>query len=117
MSIRISVSVARAKTVVGIAALVLAGILVLFAVQLHSAQSTARRDVETRFQDRAQVTSALTDAIFSFTSASPEAAKRYSGQTVSDRTMDEAAKEGKNQYAVLLDEQGKIIASARRPTT
>jgi hypothetical protein len=31
--------------------------------------------------------------------------------------MDEAAKEGKNQYAVLLDEQGKIIASARRPTT
>ena len=97
---------------VGTATLVLAGMLVLFAVQLHSAQSTARRDVETRFRDRAQVTSALTDAVFASAAASPEATKRYSAPTISDRTMDAAAEEGRSQYAVLLDEAGKIVASS-----
>ena len=52
-------------------------VLVVFAAQLHSTQSAARRDVASRFRDRAAVTSALTQAIFSSAAASPDAAKEY----------------------------------------
>jgi hypothetical protein len=40
--------------VVAIAGLVLVAVLVRFALQLHSTQTTTRRDVEARFRDRAE---------------------------------------------------------------
>ncbi len=103
----------KVNVAVGLAAVVLVGVLALFAVQLHSGQSTTRNDVEERFRDRARVTSALTDAIFSSAAtAAPESANRYGAPVIDDRTMDEAAKEGNLAYAALVDDQGKVIAAS-----
>jgi len=103
----------RANLAVGIAALVVVAVLTLIAVELHGTQTTTRRDVEKRFHDRAKVTSALTDAIFSAAAGSPESAKPYGAPVVADRVLDQAVKEGNLHYAALFDPQGKIIASSR----
>jgi signal transduction histidine kinase/CheY-like chemotaxis protein len=95
-----------------IAGIGLAVVLVLFGFQLHDTQTTMRRDIEARFRDRAQVTSALTDAVFS-TIGSPPAADVYGAPKVSDRLLDEAAEGGNLDYAVLVDQQGRTIASSR----
>jgi two-component system sensor histidine kinase/response regulator len=59
------------------------------------------------------VTSALTDAIFSAAAATPETAKTYGAPVVSGRVLDQAVKESNLNYAALLDQQGKVIASSR----
>jgi signal transduction histidine kinase len=102
----------KAKAVVAVASVVVVAMLTLFAVKLHSTQTTARQDVEERFRDRAEVTSALTDAIFSSVATS-DTPRQYGTPVVSDRVMDQAAKASKLHYAALLDPQGKVIASSR----
>jgi signal transduction histidine kinase len=101
-----------ANSVVGVAAVIVIGVLILLGVQLDSTQVAAHRDVESRFRARAEVTSALTQAIFSSSAVSPDTAKRYGVPVVSQRVMDEAVKSGHLDYAALLDERGKVIASS-----
>jgi signal transduction histidine kinase/DNA-binding response OmpR family regulator len=102
----------KANATIGIAALLFIAVLVLFGRELHNSQTTARRDVEARFRDRAQVTSALSTAIFS-TIASPDSVAPYGAPNVSDRVLDRAVKERNLNYAALLDKRGEIIASSR----
>jgi signal transduction histidine kinase/CheY-like chemotaxis protein len=102
--------------VIWIAVAGLAVFLALFAVQLLDTQRTMRHDIEARFRDRAEVTSALTDAVFS-ASASPAAAKQYAAPKVSDGDMDKAAAQSKLHYAALVDAHGALLASSRGFTT
>jgi signal transduction histidine kinase/CheY-like chemotaxis protein len=95
------------------ASLVAVAVLAVLAVQLHQSQSTARRDVETRFRDRALVTGALTEAVFSSAAASPDATKQYATPVVKDSVLDQAVKNGRLQYAALLDQGGSIVAASR----
>ena len=74
----------RPGVVVGIAALVVAVLLVVFAVELAHTQTTTREAVETRFRDRARVTSALTEALFGSLGSSTENARLYGGADVDD---------------------------------
>jgi signal transduction histidine kinase len=106
----------RANGVVGVAAVVLVVVLALFAVQLRSTQADSRQGVVSRFQDRAQVVSALTQAILSLAAAPSEATRQYGGTRVSGRAMDEAVVQGRLAYAVLLDQHGTIIAASRTLT-
>jgi signal transduction histidine kinase/DNA-binding response OmpR family regulator len=101
-----------ANLAVGAAALAVLAVLTVFAIELRDSQATTRRDVEARFRDRAEVTSALTDSVFSTVASPGEAAKLYGGARVSDRALDRAAAASDRQYAVLLDDQGEIIASS-----
>jgi signal transduction histidine kinase/CheY-like chemotaxis protein/HPt (histidine-containing phosphotransfer) domain-containing protein len=98
--------------IVWIAAAGLAAVLALFAVQLVQTQRTMRHDIEARFRDRAEVTSALTDAVFS-ASASPASVQPYAAPTVSDRDMDKAVAQGKLRYAAVLNANGGVLASSR----
>jgi signal transduction histidine kinase/CheY-like chemotaxis protein/HPt (histidine-containing phosphotransfer) domain-containing protein len=98
--------------VIWIAAAGLAAILAVFAAQLLQTQRTMRRDIEARFRDRAEVTSALTDAVFSAL-ASPAAARQYADPAVSNHDMDAAVAQGKLRYAAVLNANGGIIASSR----
>ena len=100
------------RRTVWVAALALGAVLVLFGLQLHDTQKTMRRDIEARFRDRAEVTSALTDAVFSAI-ASPASAAPYTTAVVSDAVLDQAVAKGKLAYEVLLDKDGRIIASSR----
>jgi signal transduction histidine kinase len=90
--------------------------LALFAVQLRSTQADTRQRVVSRFQDRAQVVSALTQAILSLAAAPSEASRQYAGTHVSGRVLDKAVARGRLAYAVLVDQHGTVIASSRTLT-
>src|SRR3954470_21376352 len=107
------VAAGKARVIVALATLVVTAVLVVFAAQLHSTQSATRRDVASRFHDRAAVASALTQAIFSSAAASPDAAKEYGTATVRARALDGAVKREHLEYAALLNERGTIIARSR----
>lgn len=102
-----------ANGVVGVAASIVVVAMVLFAVQLHGTQTSTRQSVVSRFHDRAQVISALTQAVLASAAATPEQIRHYGSPTVSGRLMDETAAESHDAYAVLLDQQGRIVAASQ----
>jgi signal transduction histidine kinase len=106
----------RANAVVGGATLVVVVVLGLFAIQLNASQSGLRDRAISRFQDRAQVISALTQAILSSASAPPAAARQYGGATIDPALLDKAATQGHLAYAVVLDQRGTILAASRSLT-
>jgi signal transduction histidine kinase len=103
----------RANVVVGVAAVVLVVVLILFAVQLHASQTDSRERVVSRFHDRAQVISALTQAVLSSAAAPAESTRQYGGATVDSRLLDRAVVQGRVDYAVLLDQHGTVLAASR----
>jgi signal transduction histidine kinase len=107
----------RANAVVGIAGLIIVVVLILFGVQLHAAQSSSRQGVVSRFQDRAQVISALTQAILASAGSSSSATRQYGAATVSGRLLDRAVAQGNLAYAALIDHGGNVIAASRTLTT
>ena len=106
----------RAKAIIGGAALVVVTVLGLFAVQLNASQSGLHDRAISRFRDRAQVISALTQAILASAAAAPQAEQRYGAQTVSSTVLDRATKQGHLAYSVLLDDRGQIISASRSLT-
>jgi signal transduction histidine kinase len=107
----------RAKVVIGGATLVVLIVLGLFAVQLNAGQSGLHDRAVSRFRDRAQVISALTQAILSSAATdAPQASQRYGTPTVSPSVLDRATKQGRLAYSVLLDERGQIISASRSLT-
>jgi signal transduction histidine kinase len=103
----------RANGVVGIAAVVAVAALVLIAVELHSTQATERRHLASRFNDRAIVISALTQAVLASAGSSPSVTMQYGSPRVSGRILDRAVVEGHLAYAVLLDQRRGVIAASR----
>jgi signal transduction histidine kinase len=87
--------------------------LVLFAVELNSTQSSARESVVSRFHDRAQVISALTQAVLASATATSEATRQYDSPTVSARLLDETVAKSHLAYAVLLDRKGRVVAASQ----
>jgi signal transduction histidine kinase len=102
----------RPATLVALAAAAVLLLLVGFAYWLADTQTTSRRSVETRFRDRARVTSALTEALLTSSASSPETSRRFGSGDVSDRDMAFAERSGRLNYAVLIDARGRIIATS-----
>ncbi len=107
----------RAKAIIGGATLVVVVVLGLFAVQLNASQSGLHDRAISRFRDRAQVISALTQAILSSAAAAPDAERQYGAPTVGAQRLDRAVKQGHLAYAVLFDDRGQIIATSRSLTS
>jgi signal transduction histidine kinase len=103
----------RANGVVVIAGSIVAVALVLFAIQLNSAQTSARQHVATSFSDRAKVTSALTQAVFASAAATPEQTRQFGSPKVSGRLLDEEVAKSEIAYAVLLDQHGRVLAASK----
>lgn len=101
----------KVDALVGGAAVALIVLLVLVGLQLSSSQSGARERVIARFQDRAQVISALTQAILGSAGNSQATAQRYGG-TVDQKLMDQAVSQQHLAYATLLDAKGDVIAQS-----
>jgi signal transduction histidine kinase len=106
----------KANIVVACTALVAVAVLALFAVQLNNTQSEARERVVSRFRDRAQVISALTQAIIASAAAPPEGANRLASRHLAERLVDETVAKSHLSYAVLLDRHGGVIAASRTMT-
>jgi signal transduction histidine kinase len=87
-------------------------LMVGFAYWLADTQTTSREAVKTRFRDRATVTSALTEALLTSSASAPELTRRYGSGDVSDREMAAAQRNGRLDYAVLIDARGRIIATS-----
>lgn len=105
----------QSSAVLGIAACAIAGVLAVFAFELGDTQSKQRRDVETRFHERAQVTAALTHSIFASVSSGASeatAVKTYGRPTVSSATMAAGQRQGGFSYLALLDQNGSVIAAS-----
>jgi len=103
----------RANAVVAATVVILVAGLAVVAQQLHRSQATSRDRVVARFHDRAQVVSALTQAIISSASAPPEQARRLGAAQVSTRLLDDVVRQGNLRYAVLLDRRGAVVAASR----
>jgi signal transduction histidine kinase len=104
----------QSRMVLGVAAAALLALLAIFAVELIDSQSKARRDVQSRFRDRAKVSAALTESLFTSTASESQAdnARRYGAAQVSERTLANQQKQGRLLYMMVLDARGRIIASS-----
>ena len=106
----------RARIGIAVAAGLIAAVLIAFAVVLINQQSGDRTDIRDNFQDRATVSAALTQSLFEATSTSGQQQQRqqrlYGTQTVSSRTMGQAAKQGQSTYSVLVGPNGAVVASS-----
>jgi signal transduction histidine kinase len=100
----------RPRLALGVATLALLALLTVFAVELVDSQAKARRDVATRFSERAKVSAALTQALFTSSSQTGQASKQYGAAQVSARAMAAAAKQSSAAYLVLLDSAGHVIS-------
>lgn len=101
----------RANVVVGIAAAVVIGALVLVGMQLRDTQTSSRAQLLERFHDRAEVVSALMQAVISSAAASSELTQRYGSAEVDGVVLDRAVAEGRLAYALLLDRDGEVARS------
>jgi hypothetical protein len=97
---------------VGAVALVVA-LLAVFAYSLADSQHRQRRDVEKRFHDRATVSAALTDAIFSLsaTQTSTQDSLRFGGATVDRAALIRMARQGQAAYIEIVGNDGRVLGA------
>jgi signal transduction histidine kinase len=93
-------------------AIVVFGLLAVFAVELSNNQAKSKADIESRVHERSVLAAALIDSLFqtSATTAGPQDAKLYGAPTVSPRLLQHA--KGHSLYAVLLDSSGDVVAQS-----
>jgi diguanylate cyclase (GGDEF)-like protein/putative nucleotidyltransferase with HDIG domain len=102
--------------------LVLFAALGAFGVQLHAAQQDSHRAAERRFEQRAQISAALTQSVFGALSSlsGAELARQFNGSRASIRArLARQLKGSKMRYAAVLDADGNVVAQAGdgRPPT
>ena len=105
----------RSRPLLAVAgSLVVLGLLTVLALELAHSQNQARRHLETKYLERAQVSAALTESLFavSASTGAAENAKRFGSERVSAETMARTAKRGQNLHAVLLAEDGSVLAAS-----
>jgi signal transduction histidine kinase len=106
----------RASAAVGAAALVVVTALVVLGVSLHATQAHARETLTSRFQDRAQVVSALIQAAVSSVPSSVAATPAYTSATTDGRALDRAAAQSHLAFVTILDRAGHVVAQSRTTT-
>jgi hypothetical protein len=103
----------------GVALMVL--LLGFFAYSLAHAQHQQRRDLEKRFHDRADVSAAVTDAIFN-SAASQTAvqnAARFGGSKIDPAALAKTAEQSQAPYVEIVDNAGRVLGAtpgAPRPS-
>ena len=109
----------RVNGFVGIAALIVIGALVLVGTRLHDNQTGSRELLISRFQDRAEVVSALTQAVLGAAAATPEAgAGRTEGRRSAARRWTSGSRRAGSRTRCCWIESGEVISAsrdARRP--
>src|SRR3954447_19511553 len=98
----------KPRLIMAFAAVILLAVLALFAVALLNANASDRHAAERRFRDKARVSAALTESLFSLTQSQGAAqnTKNFGGATIPERKLTAAAKQGSLRYIVVLDANG-----------
>jgi signal transduction histidine kinase len=93
------------------AAVVVLGLLAVFAVALANTQAKSKRDVEARVHERAVLAAALIGSLFqTIQQQVPQDEVRYGGRVVSPQKMERNRQQ--ETYLVLLDSSGREVASS-----
>src|SRR4051812_16749324 len=96
-------------------------LLGFFAYSLAHAQRQQRKDLEKRFHDRADVSAAVTDAIFN-SAASQTAvqnAGRFGGSKIDPAALAKTAQQSQAPYVEVVDSKGRVLGAtpgAPRPS-
>ena len=108
--------IARRKPgiVLAVAAALVLLVLGGFAVSLVNAQQRLRREIETRFRERAAVSASLTGSLFSAAAAqsSADASRQFGGPRIPARKLDQVAKQGNSPYVRIIGSDGKVLAAS-----
>jgi hypothetical protein len=88
-------------------------LLAFFAYSLADSQRQQRRDLENRFHDRADVSAAVTDAIFNSASAQTQVqnAARFGGSTINPATLARTAEQSQARYVEIIAGNGRVLAA------
>jgi signal transduction histidine kinase len=93
------------------ASLVLA-LLTVFAIELSNTQAKSRRDVTARVHERAVLAAALIDSLLqTVQEQTPQLAQLYGTAKVTAATLN--AHRDRNEYLVLLDARGNVLAASQ----
>lgn len=103
----------RLRTLFAAAVVLGIALLAFFAYSLADAQQQQREDLEKRFGDRADVSAAVTEAIFNSASAQNRAenAVRFGGATVNPAVLIRQSRQSQSPYSEILDSKGKVLAA------
>jgi len=94
------------------AAVIVLGMLSVFAIELSDTQAKSKRDVTTRVHERAVLAAALIDSLFQTVGQQvPQNARKYGAKEVTTATMNRNRQT--NAYLALLDGSGNLLASSR----
>jgi len=106
----------RTSTVFIAAALMLAAVLTLFVVELERGEDRERREVTQRFEERASVSAALTESLFSSTSDSTaaELRKSFGGERIDEDRLRARAAQGNTAIAIVIDRRRRVLGSTER---
>ncbi len=106
----------RPRTTMIAAFALLAILLGLFAFALLRANADEREEAERRFSDRAGVSAALTEGIFSSTSTTgaEQNARLFGGPVVEQRALDAQAKRSAVAYMAVLDDGGRVLETTSK---
>ncbi|MCW3040232.1 MAG: two-component sensor histidine kinase [Solirubrobacterales bacterium] len=100
-------------TLIGVAtALVVVGLLAVFAFELADTQAKSKDDVRSRVHERATLAAALIESLFeSSAQQAPRNARRYGGRAVPDRVAERDRRT--SAYVVLLDPSLRVLARSQ----
>ena len=107
----------RGGLALGVAGLLIVGLLVSFGTSLYSSHADAREAIQSRFAERARLSAALTESLFASSAAAAQAsdAKLYGAEHVGPGLLAAQAATGRLADLVLLGPDGRILA--RSPGT
>jgi hypothetical protein len=88
-------------------------LLGFFAYSLADSQQQQRRDLEKRFHDRADVSAAVTDAIFNSAGSQTQLqnAARFGGSTIDPATLARAARQSQAPYMEIIASDGRVLGA------
>jgi hypothetical protein len=92
---------------------VLALLLGFFAYSLAHSQQQQRRDLEKRFHDRADVSAAVTQAIFGSAGSQTQLqnAAKFGGSTIDPAALAKTAEQSQLQYVAIIASDGRVLAA------
>jgi hypothetical protein len=93
----------------GLAVLVV--VLGVFAYLIASTQAQARRDLERRFRDRAQISAAVAEGVFSAIGGTGAVSPVLTKARPSQADLDRLARQSRNAYIVVRGPGGKVLAA------
>src|SRR4051794_9464198 len=107
---------ARGPLMLAVAVVLTLASLAGLGASLHKSQTKARAAIESRFAERARLSAALIDSLFTSSAAVSQArnAQRFGSPRVSTATLEAEAARGRLASLVLLRADGTIIARAAR---